>query len=482
MRVKTLFLFATLLVAAFLQAQEKWDLPRCVQYARDNNISVKLAVIPTGYAELQVKQDRLSLYPSASLNNNYGMSFGRRENPTTGVFEDQRFFNIGLNLQTSISIFNWFSRKNTMAANLLELKANHINTDKLKNDLSLTVATQYLSVLLSREQEKIAALQLNQSKAQLENTRKQVRAGVLPELNAAELEAKVASDSASVVSAKGNVQQGLLTLKATLNLDAAVPFDIETPAVEKIPLDDIASLQPELVYSMAVQNLPQQQFNAVKSQAAEKQKQAAWGAMKPSVSAFGGLSTNYIYFRTPFYQQESAGLVPTGLVVNNGGTQLQVLQPSFKATDKIAGYVTPKPLLSQFNENFGQNIGIGVSVPIFNGGTLRNAYERSKLNLKNWDLIKEQDNQKLKQDIYQAYNAAIVALEKFNAGKKTVETAERSNTLAQKRYAVGMLSTIDLITNQNNLFREQLQYVLNQFDYVFKMKVLEFYKGQGLKL
>jgi outer membrane protein len=482
MRVKALLLITTLTAAAPAMAQEKWSLPRCIQYARDNNIGVKLAAIPVGNAELQARQDKLSQYPTANFGNSYGMSFGRRENPTTGVFEDQRFFSTGLNLQTSVAIFNWFSRKNTLAADLLELQASRITVDKLKNDVSLTVATQYLSVLLSIEQEKIAAVQLEQSKAQLENTRKMVKAGTLPELNAAELEAQVARDSASMVTAKGNVQQGILSMKATLNMDAAVPFEIETPAVDKIPVEDMASLQPEMVYALALQNQPQQQFNVVKRKAAEKQSKAAWGAMRPTISAFGGMSTNYIYFRTPFYERTPTGFAPTGLVVNNGGTQLAVLQPTFTPTSKVAGYITPKAFFQQLSENFGQNIGVSLNVPIFNGGTLRTVYQRSKLAIKNWDLITEQDNQKLKQDIYLAYNAAVVAMEKFNASKKSVETAERSYSFAQKRYNVGMLGTLELVTNQNNLFREKLQYVLNQFDYVFKMKVLEFYKGQGLKL
>lgn len=94
----------------------------------------------------------------------------------------------------------------------------------------------------------------------------------------------------------------------------------------------------------------------------------------------------------------------------------------------------------------------------------------------------QQDNLKLKQDIYQAYNNALVAMEKYNASKKTVAATDRSFSFAQKRYAVGMLSTYDLLTAQNNQFRANLENALNQFDYVFKMKVLEFYKGMGLKL
>jgi len=92
------------------------------------------------------------------------------------------------------------------------------------------------------------------------------------------------------------------------------------------------------------------------------------------------------------------------------------------------------------------------------------------------------DNKTLKQNIYQAYNAAIVAMQKFTSSSKAVKSAQKSYDFSTKRYNVGMLSTLEQITNQNNLFRAKLQYVLNQFDYVFKMKVLEFYKGQGIKL
>ena len=125
---------------------------------------------------------------------------------------------------------------------------------------------------------------------------------------------------------------------------------------------------------------------------------------------------------------------------------------------------------------------MSLSVPIFNGGNLRTSYERSKVNIENLKLQQLLDNQKTKQDIYLAYNSALVALEKFNARKKSVDAAERSYAFAQKRYDVGMLTTLELVTNQNNLFRAKLENALNQFDYVFKMKVLEFYKGKGLKL
>jgi outer membrane protein len=140
------------------------------------------------------------------------------------------------------------------------------------------------------------------------------------------------------------------------------------------------------------------------------------------------------------------------------------------------------PYFTQLNQNFRQSIGLSVNIPILNGGALRTAYAKSKLNLKNYQLQQEADNLTLKQNIYTAYALATAALQKFQSQKITLSATKKSFDFAQKRYNVGLLNTIDLLTNQNNYFKAQVDLLSDQFDYVFKMKVLEFYKGMGLKL
>jgi outer membrane protein len=175
------------------------------------------------------------------------------------------------------------------------------------------------------------------------------------------------------------------------------------------------------------------------------------------------------------------GSTPTGLKVTTPTGTYDVVSPVF-AQGGRTGFFTPNSFGTQLRSNFGQNLGLGISVPIFSGGSLRANYQRAQLNVQSLNLQKDQDNLKLKQDIYQAYLAAVTAMQRFEASKKSVEAATRTYDYARKRADVGMLGTFELITNQNNLFRAKLELVSNQFDYVFKMKVLEFYKGQGLKL
>ena len=140
------------------------------------------------------------------------------------------------------------------------------------------------------------------------------------------------------------------------------------------------------------------------------------------------------------------------------------------------------PYFNQLNQNFSQSIGVSLSIPIFNAWQARAGLERTKLQLENFQLIAEQDNLTLKQNIYLSYAGVVAALEKFNANRSTVINAEKVYDFAKKRYAQGLLNTFDLITSQNNLTRAKLDEVLTHYDYVFRMKVLEFYKGEGIKL
>jgi len=464
------------------QDQQKWSLLQCVQYALANNISIKQNVIQAELAAIDYKQSILSKYPNANFSNNDGYRFGKSQNPSTGILENQNFLSLGVNFQSSVEIFNWYSKRNTILANQWNLEAAKAASEKLNNDIALTVANAYLQILLAREQQNIASVQVQQSMSQLDIIQKQVKAGALPELNAVELEAQVARDSANYIVARGNVQQAKFVLKAYMNLDAGQPFDIADETADKIPVENIADLQPEDVYESALANLPQQRLNDFKLHAANANVRAAKGALYPTIGAYFSMGTNYGYYRAPVYQQVFSGYIPSGLVISNGtGGFTDVQRPVFTNGSK-SGYITSSSFGTQLNNNFGQSIGINISVPIFNGWSARANYERSKLNITTLELQKDLDNKTTKQDIYQAYNAAVVAMEKFNSSAKSVAAAQKSFDFATKRYNIGMLTTLELITDQNNLFRAKLELVLNQFDYVFKMKVLEFYKGKGLKL
>ena len=488
MRKSLVLLLLLLPFAGFAQqvpAPEKWDLRKCVEYAWEHNISVRQSDIQARIANLTYEQSKLSRYPNANFTNSTGTNFGRAINPATNLFESSTLLFQQYNLNVNAQIFNFGNVKNQILANQFNYQAAKEDVQRNKNDIGLTVATTYLQVLLAKEQARIAAAQMELTRARLSDTRKRVDAGSLPELSALELEAQYARDSSSYIAAVTTADQNLLNLKATLNLDAAVSFDILVPPVNMIPVDNIADLQPDIVYQAALQSQPQIKVNDFRMRALEYNLKASKAALYPTLTAFGGLGTNFANPNTQtsvtFAGYASSPNFPPLVNVNGTNYPLQTPQFNFIQGKKGFGDIW-SGWGTQINENFRQNIGIQISVPIFNGSNARTAYKRVQLDIKNNELLKEQAAQTLKNNIYQAYVAATNALQRYNASKKTLDISERTYTLAQKRYDAGLLQTIDLITNQNNLFRARIQAIADQYDYVFRMKVLEFYKGQGLRL
>ena len=484
------YLFTLLIVVAAnscIIAQDKWGLRRSVEYAWQNNLNIKQQEIQAALAGVTEKQARNSVYPNANFSTNAGVQFGRSVDPTTNQFTTTQLLFQQYSLNTDITIFNWHRVKNSTRAAQLDTKAAIANVEKTKNDIALSVATQYLQALLNTEQVAIVQVQFEQTKSQLQATRLRVNAGALPELNATELEAQLARDSTAMINAKAIADISVLQLKALLNLDAAAPFELDIPPVEKIPLEKLADLQPDYVYQMALQNQPAQKVNMLRLQSSQMNVKVAKASLYPVISAFAGLGSN---FANPFKKVTNVSFAgygnpdPTTGAVTINNTQYFLQQPQFNVTQgqKSFGELW-KGYGTQVEQNFRQNIGFSIFVPIFsNGGAARAAHERSKLNVKSAEITIQQADQQLKQDIYQSYTNALSALERFNATEVTVAASQKTYDFSLKRFDVGLLGTFELLINQNNLTTAKLNRLVAQYEYVFRMKVLEFYKGQGLKL
>jgi outer membrane protein len=478
-----LSLTALILVPFCVRAQEKWGLRKCVEYAMTNNISVRQADIDARTAKLNFEQSRAAQYGQVSLNTGVGMSFGYSVDPATNLFVATDFLYQSYTLQAGANLFNWFSQRRLIESNKYTYLAQKTNIDKVRNDVALNVSAAYLTALEARQTWNVSAAQVQLSRDELNNTRKLVDAGSQPELNAAELEAQLATDSATMLSARATYEQDILQLKATLSLDAAYPFILDTPAVETIPVETLGELQPDYVYGLAERTFPQSQLNEYRIQAAGKAYLSAKGQLYPTIQIFGSLGDRFSNTLQQPGLPKYTGYDSTGYFVLNNGVPSNVYAPSYSYgyTKNSFGQLW-QGYWNQLDQNFGQQVGIQLNIPIFNGNLARTNVRKARLNIQSAQLQKESDLLTLKQNVYQAYSAASAAMESFQANQKALSTAQVSYDLASKRYNIGLLNTIDYLTNQNNLFKAKLNLLTSQYDYVFKMKVLEFYKGQGVKL
>lgn len=481
MTLRRLFLsFVLFAGAAQLHAQDtaKWDLKKCIDYGMEHNISVRQADVQARIAALDYQQAQLALYPTLNMQNSGGYQFGRSIDPATNQFTTDGILFANHSLNIRLDLFNWFAKQSNLSANKYNAKATVAGVDKAKNDVALNIANAYLQILLNAEQKKISEVQVQQSLEQVRTVSIQVKEGALPELNQAELETQLANDSSNLITANANYVLSVLQLKAILNIPADAGFDVEIPPVESIPIDPLSELDPAAVYKMAEVNMPQQQINQLNLVAAKYSVKAARGQMYPSLSFFGGLDSRYSNAQPLFGRDYTNQFVPIGTVTVDGNP----LVVTTIREQPVAGGFSKNTYFRQLNSNFAQSAGLSLVIPIFNGGTARTAWRRAQLNVNTVELQTEQDALTLKQDIWQAHTNAVAAMQKFNASIKGVTNSQKAYDFAKARFDIGLLNSLDLITNQNNLFRAKINMVLAQYDYVFRMKVLEFYKGQGLKL
>lgn len=468
----------TLLGFSGLQAQQNtWDLRRCVEYAIANNISVKQADVLARTTALNAKFARAQVYPNLSFNTNGGFNFGRSIDPTSNQYTTNSVFFQSYNVNAGVTLFNFFKIRNDIkAAEALE-GVNNININAVRNSVSLNVAAGYLQYLLAIETANAAKLQIQQTQSQLGNTRKLVDAGSMPELNAAQLEAQLATDSSNYITAQGNAEQQRISLMGLLNLDASTPFEVSVPDVDKIPLEPLSEMQPGYVYGLALKTQPQQQYDSLNIIVQQYRIKSARAAMYPTLGGFAQLGSNYASTFREFGGVNPTGKFDTLGVVPVNGTNYFALTPGFST------YTTKPSYWKQIGDiNFSQAFGVQLSVPLFSNRALRTSWEREKINLDNYKLTQQQNKLTLQTNVYQAYSASVSAMQKFNAASKAYEIDVYAFDLAKKRYEIGVLSTIDYITTQTNMFKAKIDQLSARYDYVFKMKILEFYKGQGVKL
>jgi outer membrane protein len=486
MRTIFSFIFLGFTLALSAQTPTQWDLRTCVEYAIKHNISVQQADIQARLAKLQADQSNYNKLPTVSGASGLGMRLGRSIDPVTNAFTTTQFLYNNFGLNGGIQLYNNNRLSNTAAASNYNWLASIADLQTASNDISLNVATFYLQVLSSIEQSEIAKIQIAQTTEQLAATKKRVEVGLLPEINLLELETQLANDSSNYITAISNVEQSKLSLKALLNLDAAEVFEIVAQPVDKIKLQGFADLQPDYVFGVAEQNLPNIKAANLRLKAAEKNRLVAKAGFYPTLSFGYSLSTNFSNSFKYISGVEPAGyssISPNSPFVTVGSAKYFVQSPLYNTITTNRDFSSVwNGWGRQLDNNFGQNFGLQLSIPIFNANQSKTAYQQSKLNYQSASLQQENAQRKLKQDIYAAYTNAVVAFNKLNATQKAVTSAEKAYSFATKRYELGLLGTIELLNNQNNFLKAKVNYKSAQYEYVFRIKLLEFYKGEALSL
>ncbi len=464
-------------MAAIAQASDSlWTLQQSIQYAVDHNLDIRQSELNERLARLLQLQSQLSRIPSASVSTNLGRSYGRSIDPTSNQFINQGYTFAGLGGNVDVLLFGWFQKRNAASQYRLLAESAEEDAGQLRDNISLNVATAFLRILLARERIGIAENQLALSQEQQTQVALFVRTGRSPELDLMQVEAQVATDSSLVIDALNEYQLAILDIKAILNFDISAPFEPEAPLFDMDASYLEISRMPDEIYEIAGKRMGVIRSNRLQLSAAEKELAVAKATLYPQLTLGAQFGTNYSSSLKEISDVEITGYKITGNVVSYNNELLPVMEPDYHLNMKTTDWT------KQFSNNFRQTVALNLVVPLFSGWNARTNVGRAKINIQSKRYALEQAQVKLKQDVYKAFYDVRSAMQKYQATTRAKDASEKAWLYAEKRYELGLMSALELMTTKNNFFKASSDALSAKYDLVFKLKVIDYYLGKEIRL
>jgi outer membrane protein len=463
-----------LIIPGIMPAQERWSLQRCIGHAQDNNLTIRQAQANVAVTQLSEKQAKAARLPSINANSDFGEQFGRTIDPSTNAFREANIAFNSMSLNANIALFNGGQNYHNIQQAKINTQAAELDLQQTANNLALQVASGFLSVLQNTELLVNAQNRTDLSRKQLANTQKLIDAGNLPAAEKFTILAQIAREEQAAITAQNNLDLAYLNLKQLLQLEPDYPMEVERPVFNVTTMDP-DNLNLSAVYNDAANSLPVIKASEMRILSAKKGIDIARSAYYPSLSAFGNIRSNFSSAAVDFFP--NGGIVPgQTLQVEYNGVQGQII---IYTED---GDLKNTPYFTQIDRNFGQGVGVSLSIPIYQNGRTRLAVEQAKLNVVNSELQANQARQQLKNDIQTAIASAKSAKKQLEAAQRTYDATQIAFTNAEKRLGLGAITTIELFTARNNLDIAQNDLTVAKYDYVFRQKILDFYLGKPLTL
>lgn len=427
-----------------------WTLEQCIQYALANNLSIKSQDLGLKIQENTYTASKYHLLPTLSADASQSTTFGRALDQTTYTFVDNTVKNANGSISSSLVLFNGFQNQNTIRKNRFDFLASSSDFEKLKNDISLNITAAYLQILLNEELLQVSENQLALTSQQVEQTRKLVDAGKVVLGNLLDIQAQEAAEELQLVDAKNKLSLSQLQLIQLLDLKDST-LNITMPDLNGF---EIASVISDLnsVYPIAEGNLPQIKSAKFKVESAKTAIKIAQGQHYPQLTLSASYGSSY-----------------------SDSRERPIIVAGLPALEKY-------PFIDQVKDNKNLGIYFRLSVPIFSGFSTRFNISNSKANYQRASITLQVEQNTLYKEIQQASSDAVAAYKRYVASNKSVETLDLSFNYTQNRFNLGLINSLDYNTAKNKLTKAKSDLLQARYEYIFKSKILDFYKGVPIKL
>lgn len=432
-----------LLISIGGKAQERWSLRRCIDYAIEHNINIRRTANAVEQSAVEANTAKWARLPningSAGQSWNWGRTQTAVKNEDTGdystVYVNTSSQGSNLNLSTSIPLFTGLQIPNQYALAKLNLKAATADLAKAQEDIAINVASAYLQVLFNQELQQVAESQVELSLQQQARISRLADMGKASMAEVAEAKARVAQDQMTAVQARNNYELALLDLSQLIELESPEGFLLESPDVS-FGLQQLTP--PDEIYQTALTNKPAIQAAEYRLEGSKHSIRIAQSAYYPQLNLNGSLGTNYYSTINRTFRQ-------------------------------------------QMGDNFSKYVGLSLSVPIFNRFSTRNRVRTARLQRDNYELQLTETKKTLYKEIQQAWYNAVAAESKYSSSHTAAEAGAESFRLMSEKYENGKANAVEYNEAKQNLMRAQSDELQAKYEYLFRSKILDFYKGEMIE-
>ncbi len=472
----TFILFFSLIFSVYSQDSnsnvKKWTLQECVDYALDNNITVKRNEYDISLAEIDKKDAIGNFLPTLNINGSHSWNGGLTTDVTTGVLRNQTTQTTSGGISSGIVIYGGLQNLNALRRSELNILANRYQLDKIRDDISLYVINAYLDVLFGKEAVNVAIPQVEISIEQLRRTGQLVEAGTIPKGDLLDIQATLANDEQNLIITQNNVRISLLSLAQLLQLEDFNNFEVAETEISTLPMVNLADYSVDQIYEKALQTRYEIKIAETNIELAESDIKLAKGGLQPTLSGFYNWNSRYSNLdRIVGFEPNPDN--PFQVIGQVEGTGQNVIAPN---DQPVLG--DPLGFSDQFfDRNKGSSFGLSLRIPILNGFRVSNNVKRAKIRYEQQKYALDQEELNLQKIIYTVYTDAIGALKLYEASTISVDAQNESFRYAQEKFDVGVLNSFDISQIKNRLVKAESDFLRAKYDFIFKVKLLEFYYG-----
>ncbi|CAA7393505.1 TolC family protein [Chryseobacterium fistulae] len=455
--MKKILIIVFTLPFLILQSQKKWSLRECVDHAVEHNLQVIQNKYSKQVQDVNLKMAQRNYLPSVSAGVGNTVSFGQTPVGTESIRND-RFYN-NANVGVEMAVYNHGKIAKIIRKTEFDVQASQYDIEAVKNDISLQITQQYLTTLLNKEIVKISESAVKNAQKQYDRAKITTKVGTTAQTVLAEAKSALAKEKQNLKTSEINVGRSLFALAQLLQLSDYKTFDVEDVNVPDQLDQSLKSI--EEVLTAAYETQPQVKAAESRIKAAEAQTRVNKTAFWPTVTANAGLTSFYNrLFKTDIIGFDTFG----------------------NAVDRFGSLVIKRNFFQQYQDNFGQNISLSVTIPIFNKGITKLQVEQSKINESLAKNALEQEKQKVRESVQKAQFDVDANYETFLAAVETEKSTQLALSFADDSYAAGRSTIYDVNIARNNYANAQGSVVQAKYNYLFSLKVLNFYSGSPLSL